>query len=75
MFLPISPEKGGRAGLRNVSLRSELRRWIKSRRRRRRRRRMRIRIRILFYSARSLYLAGIQTTNHLAHILATVPTY
>jgi hypothetical protein len=29
----------------------------------------------LFYSARSLYLAGIQTTNHLAHILATVPTY
>jgi hypothetical protein len=64
-FLPISPEEGSRAGLQNVVLRSELRRWIKSRRRRRRR---------LFYSAKSLYLAWIQTTDHLAHILATVPT-
>jgi hypothetical protein len=66
-FLPILPEEGSRVGLRNVVLRSELRRWIKSTRRKRRRR--------LFHSAKSLDHAGIQTTDHLAHILATVPTY
>ena len=40
-FLPISPEEGSRAGLRNAVHRPELRRWIKSTRRRRSRSRSR----------------------------------